>query len=342
MPDPHPLVCRFGALGDMIMITPLLSQLYLRSGLACDIVTIGAWNKRLFEQMPYVRNVYTIDSRSAPYWFNHSQRGLVTSLKAHQHRFVWVCETSGKSYRLLARSGINRDNSANQPDLAVIHGEHYCEKWLRLAEISPPGFEHPQRNPEPINTELFVSQDEVQACRQWLQTRGLDPQAPLICVQAGSKRTTRSGRADRSSNTKYWHQDNWASVIDGFIEFLPGAQVLLCGIGAEIEMCRAIQARCQSSAKVQTVADDLPLRRLLALLSIAHSCTSVDTGPAHAAAALNCPLVVLFGKANPDRYRPISSQSPVRVMRGKADGESEPDIGYITPQQVITAWIEAT
>ena len=31
MSDSHPLVCRFGALGDMVLITPLLKQLYLRS-----------------------------------------------------------------------------------------------------------------------------------------------------------------------------------------------------------------------------------------------------------------------------------------------------------------------
>ena len=340
MPDSHPLVCRFGAFGDMIMITPLLRQLYLRGGLPCDVLAIGGWNKLLFAQMPYVRNVFTIDSRSAPYWFDRSQRELVRTLKSHRHQYVWVCETSRKSYRLLARAGITRSNSANQLDLPVIHGEHYCEKWLRLGNISPAGFEHPQQHCDELNTELFVSQDELQACRQWLQIRGLDPAAPIVCVQAGSKRTTRRGRVDRSSNTKYWHENNWAEVIDGITEYLPGAQVLLCGVNAEIEMCSAIQAQCRTAGSVQTVADDLPLRRLLALLSIAHSCISVDTGPAHAAAALNCPLVVLFGKASPSRFRPVSSDSPVEVIVGHAAGnsQSDPDITFITPEQVLDGW----
>ena len=341
MPDSHPLVCRFGAFGDMVMITPLLRQLYLRGGLPCDVLAIGGWNIPLFEQMPYVRKVFTIDSRSAPYWFDRSQRELVRTLKSHQHQYVWVCETSAKSYRLLARAGIDRSGSANQLDLPVIHGEHYCAKWLRLGNVSPPGFEYPQHHVEALNTELFVSEEEVRECRRWLQTRGLDPEAPIVCVQAGSKRTTRRGRADRDSNTKYWHEKNWAEVIDGVSKRLPGAQVLLCGVSAEIEMCQAILKLCQQPENVQTVADDLPLRRLLSLLSIAHSCISVDTGPAHAAAALNCPLVVLFGQANPNRFRPVSSNSPVQVITGHADGrpDSKPDIGYITPQQVLTEWI---
>jgi heptosyltransferase-3 len=340
MPDSHPLVCRFGAFGDMVMITPLLRQLYLRGGIPCDVLAIGGWNKALFEQMPYVRNVFTVDSRSAPYWFDRSQRELVKILKTHRHQYAWICETSAKSYRLLARAGIDRSSSANQLDLPVIHGEHYCAKWLRLGNVSPFGFEYPQHPVEALNTELFVSEDEVQECRRWLQIRGLDPDAPIVCVQAGSKRTTRRGRADRSSNTKYWHEKNWAEVIDGMIESLPGAQVLLCGVSAEIEMCQAIQGLCRLTENVQTVADDLPLRRLLALLSMAHSCISVDTGPAHAAAALNCPLVVLFGKANPNRFRPVSSQSQVAVIIGQSgtDKDLELDISLITPDQVLFAW----
>lgn len=340
MPDTHPLVCRFGAFGDMVLITPLLRRLYRRSGLPCDVVAIGAWNQPLFEQMPYVRKVYTIDSRAAPYWLNRSQRELVRGLKINRHQFAWICETNPRSYRLLARAGITRENSVDQLQLPSVEHEHYCETWLRLGNESPPGFEFPRINSQQLDTELFVSATEIEDCRHWLQTRGIDPQAPIVCIQSGSKRTTRRGKVDRSSNTKYWHEQNWATVIDSVVARLPDAQVLLCGVPAEAEMCRAIQTLCQATGKVQTVADDLPLRRLLALLSIAHSCISVDTGPAHAAAALNCPLVVLFGKADPARFRPVSSESPVSVIVGDPAGNDrvETDIGLIEPGQVVDAW----
>ncbi len=328
MPDPHPLVCRFGALGDMVLLTPMLRQLYQRSGLPCDIVGIGGINRALFAQMPWVRNVYSIDSRSAPYWFNRSQRDLVKTLRQAQHQFVWVCETNRKSYRLLARAGITRANSINQLDLAPVPGEHYCDKWLRLGNLSPEGFDAaPLPTLEP-GTELFVSAAEIDECRAWLQTLRIDATAPLLCIQAGSKRTTRRGSASRASNSKYWHESNWAELIDAVTTRLPGVQVMLCGVPAESEMCEAIKALCQARGNVHNVANDLPLRRLLALLSLAHSCISVDTGPAHAAAALNCPLVVLFGKASPLRFRPVSRSTPIQVVQGFAssDEETEPDI----------------
>ena len=349
MADTHPLVCRFGALGDMVLLTPLLHQLYLRSGLPCDIVGVGGWNRSLFAEMPWVRDVYSIDSRSAPYWFNRSQRELVRQLRHRQHRFVWVCETSSKSYRLLARAGITRANSINQLNLKPVAGEHYCDKWLRLGNLNPPGFDAQPLAEQPSGTQLFVSQDETLECRSWLQQRGLDCTAPLLCIQAGSKRTTRRGRANRASNSKYWHEGLWAELIDAIAVRLPGVQVMLCGVAAESDMCDAIKALCSNRGQVHNVADDLPLRRLLALLSMAHSCISVDTGPAHAAAALDCPLVVLFGKASPARFRPISRSSPVQVIQGFVDqrladqaADASPDISHITVQQAFAGWCDAS
>ena len=340
MSDDHPLVCRFGAFGDMVLITPLLRQLYRRTGLPCDLVGIGDWNQLLFQQMPWVRDVFTINSRAAPYWFNRSQRELVRQLRQRRHRYVWICETNEKSYRLLARAGIHRETCATQLDLSPVEDEHYCETWLRLGQVSPPGFNAALAEANSTGTELFVSEEERRECHQWLQSRGLDPSRPLICIQAGSKRTTRRGRVDRASNTKYWPVNYWAHVIDAVVHDLPGAQLLLCGVAAEMEMCRDIEAKCRSTGQVQAVADDLPLRRLLTLLSLAHSCISVDTGPAHAAAALNCPLVVLFGKANPARFQPRSLTGPVEVLQGfpNTTRQSEPDISCIKPDQVLNAW----
>lgn len=342
--NPHPLVCRFGALGDMVLITPLLRHLYERCGLPSDVVTIGKINPLLFRHTPYVRQVYSIDSRSTPYWINHSQKNLVKTLREARHQFTWICETDARSYRILKRAGIDQGNSVSQLNLEKISGEHYCATWLRLGNLSPPGFDAPVLAPTTVDTELFVSEDEVQECRRWLGERGLDPDAPLICIQAGSKRTTRRGNVARSSNTKYWDPKNWASVIDSLSQQLPQAQILLCGVAAEVDMCRMIEAECRTTSLMQTVADDLPLRRLLALLSIAHSCVSVDTGPAHVAAALNCPLVVLFGKADPARFRPLSADSSVQVLTGFASDGSHagPSIEYVTPQQVVAAWHSAT
>jgi ADP-heptose:LPS heptosyltransferase len=42
---------------------------------------------------------------------------------------------------------------------------------------------------------------------------------------------------------------------------------------------------------------------------------SVDSGPAHLAAAMGTPLLVLWGPAILEQVRPLSSRSPVTILR---------------------------
>jgi hypothetical protein len=53
---------------------------------------------------------------------------------------------------------------------------------------------------------------------------------------------------------------------------------------------------------------------------------------------LNCPLVVLFGKADPGRFRPVSLSSPVRVIQGFAESGGEANIDPINAPQVFAEW----
>jgi len=64
---------------------------------------------------------------------------------------------------------------------------------------------------------------------------------------------------------------------------------------------------------------------------------TVDSGPAHAAAAVGCPMVVLFGKALPSLYTPWgTAQADVKVLRGEVAGA--PDMLGIEAASVIAAW----
>jgi len=74
------------------------------------------------------------------------------------------------------------------------------------------------------------------------------------------------------------------------------------------------------------------------LLQRATGMISVDTGPAHAAAALGCPTLALFGKADPRLYRPGGVVTPAAVLTGELDGETT--MLGITPESVITAWTQ--
>jgi heptosyltransferase-2/heptosyltransferase-3 len=88
---------------------------------------------------------------------------------------------------------------------------------------------------------------------------------------------------------------------------------------------------------LHNVADDLPIPRLLALLERADGLLTVDSGPAHAAAAVGCPQVVLFGKALPSLYRPWGTAgADVQLLRGEIAGEAT--MLGIAAGKVIDTW----
>jgi len=112
--------------------------------------------------------------------------------------------------------------------------------------------------------------------------------------------------------------------------------ILLLGAGHEHALNREIAALANIEG-LHNVADDLPIPRLLALLARATALITVDSGPAHAAAAVGCPQVVLFGSASPSYYRPWgTSGAAVAVLVGQVNGE--PNIRGISAEAVIEAW----
>jgi len=158
----------------------------------------------------------------------------------------------------------------------------------------------------------------------------------LILIQVGNKRTMRRGLRRLAVTKKYWPNERWASVIRHLRTQWPEYRVVMLGTGPEYSLNNDIAASARVDG-VYNAADDLPIPRLLALLARAAGLITVDSGPAHAAAAVGCPQVVLFGKALSSLYRPWGSAgADVKVLTGRLDGE--PSMLGITTDQVIDAW----
>jgi ADP-heptose:LPS heptosyltransferase len=65
------------------------------------------------------------------------------------------------------------------------------------------------------------------------------------------------------------------------------------------------------------VLDSLDARQLIALIAGARLFVGNDSGPAHVAAAADCPCVVIFGETRPVEWRPWQAQQ-ARVVQGDA------------------------
>ena len=335
----RPLIVRFAAFGDVVLLTPLIAALARRYDTPVDLLSSGAWTPELLAHDPNVRDIQLITSRKTPYWLCPSQWRAVRWLAARGDGPVYLCDPEPQALALLLRAGIPRAHIVRAWDEWAGPQTHWVDWWLQVANRTPPAFAANARHSDgssDVNAaipRLYASEADRAHCARWLLAKGLNA-SPLVLLQPGNKRTLRRGEA-RITDNKYWAPERWAAVIDAILRGLPDARILLCGALPEQPPLEEIRA-ASNDKRVMNLAGELPISRLLPLLQAAHSMISIDTGPAHAAAALGCPLIVLFGAMGSTRWRPRSSGSPVIAL--ESDGGESSKVMDISADQVIKAW----
>lgn len=363
----RPLLVRFGAMGDLVLIQPMIRLLAARYGAPVDLLAAGGWVRPLYQGQPDVGEIHLLAKRKLPLWLSTEKRQLLQWLRQTGPRPVWYCDFDEKLVPLLAQAGMDERWVVRAKAVGTRDGEHLVDFSQRLARTVPPALRqvteqrtevsephvgqpaeaagvqtaHPvassrtRTDLDDRDPNLGISATMQADVQDWLQAKGWLGK-PLLLVQAGNRRTMRTGlRRRMSTNTKWWPEDNWAAIIRMLAERHPDAVILLVGAPPEADLNDELLQRA-GVAQAFNVARELPIPRLLALQSRAAGMVTVDTGPAHTAAAVGCPLVVLFGVADPVRIRPRGGDTPVEVLQAMHDGK--PDMTAISVDAVVQAW----
>lgn len=337
----QPLVIRFGRLGDTLLLQPLLRRLHARYGQRCQLLSVGKYSTELYRNQPDVAGVIALQSRHQPLLFSLEQWRAIRALRHMRHVPVYVCEPQPRPLArirlMLKLADIPASHCVFLNDIPLQPNGHWIEHLLQLADVTPPAFRDHFANVTCLTgsvPELVVSAQERAECNRWLVDRGLFGH-PLVLLQPANKRTVRwNGVRAASDDDKQWPIAHWATVAETIHSQLPHARILLCGSPVEAGYLQSIR-KAMAQPGIEVVARDLPLTRLKALLAIAHSMISVDTGPAHMAAAMGCPLVVMFGSVSPSHWTPrTSAPDAVHVLGGPPHNR----VDAIAPDEVIDAW----
>ena len=331
----RPLALRCGAFGDMVLLTALIRVLHAEFRAPVDIVTSGPWSLPLLQGQPGVGDIFTVRSRKTPYWLSFDQQKVVRQLRARGTGPAWYCDGDAAAMPILDRAGFSSADVVDVKDHSLLPGEHATQQWRRFAQIMPARVAvAPRADIDGIAQGccLEVSQAQRTDLAEWLLRRRISGQ-PLILMQIGNKRTMRRGPRRLAVNHKYWPNERWVEVLRFLRQRHPQHAIALLGTGPEYELNQELKALANIPS-LHNVADDLPIPRLVALLERAEGLVTVDSGPAHAAAAVGCPQVVLFGKASTSLYRPWGTAgADVEVLTGEVGGEANMlgiDAGSVT------------
>ncbi|HVS04511.1 MAG TPA: glycosyltransferase family 9 protein [Thermoanaerobaculia bacterium] len=334
-----PLVVSFGALGDSILLTAILDSLAAAWCRPCDLLLKKGPGVELLAAQPTVGGLRALTSRRRPSWLSRERREVVRWLRGRRSGPVYFVDEIAERpvAELLAQGRIGEQWVVSYRTVPRGDLEHKIDHFHRLARAGAPAFPAslPGGEPPPCLPSLTVPPEQVAECGAWLRARGWEGE-PLVLFQTRSRNRQR-GR---------WGDDRWASLLREVLARDSGRRGVLLGSAAERPEVAGLGERLPG-VPVWNLAGELPLPRLLALLALAHSCVSLDSGPAHAAAAVGCPLVVVLGKADPRRNAPRSSGSPVRLVSAwpetdwpssRREWEATHRMEQVRVEDVVAAW----
>ena len=144
---------------------------------------------------------------------------------------------------------------------------------------------------------LQISETRKSEAENLLRVYGVREAQPVVALCPGSI----------NSRAKRWPAEAYAALADRLIE--SQRQVLLIGSADEAEVTREVTERMQQNPIVLTGKTSLD--QITAVLSLVDLVVTNDTGPAHIAAALGRPTLVIFGPTNPLTTRPFAPEAEI-------------------------------
>jgi len=325
----------------MVMLTALLDFLHRRFGRPAQVIGAGPWNAEMYLENPDVAQLWWF-GRHFPFLLTLAWPRVARALRESHPGPVYICEHHYRQLprikRILSFAGVNPERCVFiNENPGTVH--HSVDRLIRLGERTPPLLKEADY---PIPTQqapwaprLSVLNDDRVDLHAWL-TRQNWTGRPMILVQPGNHRSmSRKRKRWKRLNTdnKAWPTDRWISLLHKVHARMPNALIMLRGTDEEVSMLEEIRAAAGLEC---VVVASVYLRRLFALCEYAHSMISVDTGPAHAAAALGLPLVVMYGAEEQRFWLPRSPfGSPVIGVGGPPESIRADQISVDT---VFEAW----
>ena len=183
------------------------------------------------------------------------------------------------------------DTIADLRDEGEKHEISYTMDLLRLLDVTEP----------PLKPHLPVSEEAGTAMEDMLRRENVMIDKPLVVVHPGS-----------SNPAKIWPGEHYADLIRR-IRTEMDCKVAL--IGSADEHALAENIIFKSGVEGINLAGVLDLKQLAAFLKKAVLFIGNDAGPMHMAAALNIPVIAIFGRnipgVSPTRWRPWGAKNVV-------------------------------
>ncbi len=293
------LVVRAGALGDTLMATPVLRALRRQYPEREIDFLCAAAARPLLEFNPAVSRLFVLRQRNWPFFLSPEKWRLVRALRSRAYDLAVLLESTPAYRELLERAGcaeIRAITKTFDPSL------HSIQNNLRAAGLGD--------RLDDLKMDLFITPEEDRRAQEILEPLP----RPRIGLHAGWGPPRRKDQ--QGERLKSWGAENFARLAT-LLHAKAGGSFLLTGSTDDLAETERLRARLAGSPlpPPTVLTGRTTVRELAALVRQLDLLVSVDSGPAHMAAALERPLVVLWGPAILEQTRPLGDPARIRIVR---------------------------
>lgn len=305
---PRILIVRAGAIGDTLMATPVVRAVrrafpegqlvFLCSASALDVV----------RHNPHLDQAIPVKYRHIPAWLSSEKSRIHGALRQLDLDWALVLESHPNFLSLALAGGARR---------IIAYGGNHHAQGIEVARFDPQ--RHSIENhlaaaaplgvrPDGLQMELHYPPEVDAAVIERLERAGVAPVDCLVGIHAGW-----GGRARTPGQTRLrsWPPARFVQVVR-WLGKERGVRVALTGSAGDAPLLRYISS--EAGVPCLDLSGKLSLLELAALIRRLSVYLTVDSGPAHMAAALGTNLVTLWGPAIIEQTAPLSPGNPPRVL----------------------------
>jgi ADP-heptose:LPS heptosyltransferase len=307
----HVLIIKMGALGDVVMATPMLTALHEAFPGIRVTWMVEEKHAPILQAHPMIDRVIPVNSgrwrrhlrklRPVP-WFRQwrammadvLQGGPVDALICcHPEEVVWAAFGSGVRQRVALFTGTHPrttrrlyTHAVAPPDGVVTHGTRQYLLATRALGCADAGFA----------LTLGQTADETPFFQRFASEHNLTSESPICLL---SPFTT--------WENKTWEAERWADVAERIVRVYD-AQVVITSGSAEAAQARLLVDSVAADVRPSVfLAGNTTIREFVALIRNADVVVGCDSSAMHIAAAVGTPFVTLFGPTDVDEIAPLAA-----------------------------------
>lgn len=299
--DPQNILVRMpNWIGDLVMATPVLFDLRQKFPKAEITAMCRAPLSELLEEDDAIDELYSFQRPSNGFLRREERRDIIAKIEAGKYDVGILLTNSfssawwfwkGKVARRIGFGGNLRGWLLTDRVKWPIEKVHQVDVYKRLLE--PLGVRRSETAPR-----LYVKNEEIEAARQLLLQRGYVEGKRLVGINPGAA----------FGSAKCWLPERFRALALRLLEERD-LFVLFFGDAATNslvkEICRGLPERVMNLAGVTS------LRELVCLVKECDLLITNDSGPMHVAAAVETPLVALFGSTDEEVTGPYGQKGSV-------------------------------